>query len=122
MNTKTLIAVVAALAALSSSPAVLAQEATPDTWISAAASTKSRADVTAEFLAARQNGGLRYARAGYIESSAAGAQRDRDTVRAEAMAALRSGEIARINAEVPALNSPARLVPTERTLVAGQNR
>jgi hypothetical protein len=120
MNTKTLIAVATALAALSSSPAVLAQEATPDTWISAAASTKSRADVTAEFLAARQNGGLRYARAGYIESSAASAQRD--AVRAEATAALRSGEIARLNAEVPALNSPARLAPTERTLVAGQNR
>jgi hypothetical protein len=120
MNTKTLIAVAFALTAVVSSPAVLAQEATPDTWISAAASTKSRAEVTAEFLAARQNGGLRYARAGYIESSAAGAQRD--AVRAEAIAALRSGEIARLNAEVPALNSPARLAPTERTLVAGQKR
>jgi outer membrane protein W len=120
MNTKSLIAFSFAVAAVASSPAVMAQEATPDTWISAAASTKTRADVTAEFLAARQNGGLRYARAGYIESSASTLQRD--AVRAEAVAALRSGEIARINAEVPALNSPARLVPTERTLVAGQNR
>jgi Domain of unknown function (DUF4148) len=120
MNTKTLIAFATAFTALTSAQAVLAQEATPDTWISAAASTKSRAEVTAEFLAARQNGGLRYARAGYIESSAASAQRD--AVRAEAVAALRSGEIARLNAEAPALNSPARLVPVERTLVAGPGR
>lgn len=120
MNTKSLIAFAAAFAALASSQAVLAQEATPDTWISAASSTKTRAEVTAEFLVARQNGGLRFARAGYMEPSAGGAQRE--AVRAETIAALRSGEIARMNAEVPALNSPARLVPTQRTLVAGQNR
>jgi hypothetical protein len=120
MNTKSLIAVAFALATVASSPAVMAQEATPDTWISAAVSTKTRADVTAEFLAARQNGGLRYARAGYIESSAGTAQRD--AVRAEAMAALRNGEIAEINAEVPGTNRAVRHAPVQRTLVAGQGR
>jgi hypothetical protein len=119
MNTKFLIAFVTASAALVSSSAVVAQEATPDTWISAAASTKTRADVNAEFLAARQNGGLRYARAGYIESSAAGGL-SRDEVRAQTVAALRSGEIAKINAE--ALTFERKAPAAERTLLAGQTR
>jgi Domain of unknown function (DUF4148) len=38
------------------SGAAFAQEATPDTWISSAQSTKSRAEVRAEFLQARAEG------------------------------------------------------------------
>ena len=45
-----------AAASLLSAGAAFAQEATPDTWLSAAQTTKSRADVSAELFAARKTG------------------------------------------------------------------
>lgn len=55
MNAKHLIAAAVAAVGLSSA---FAQEATPDTWINAATSTKTRAQVVQETQVARANGEL----------------------------------------------------------------
>ena len=98
MNTRQRLASVAiAAVAAFSGTAAFAQEATSDAWMNAA-STKSRADVTAELQQARADGSIRFSRAGFIEALQSG--KSRDAVKAETMAARRSGELEHINAEV----------------------
>ena len=91
---------VAAIAASSllSAGAVFAQEATPDTWLQTAQSSKSRADVTAELIAARKSGLTKSWSAGYMEPVRSNALRAE--VRAQTLQAIRSGEFKAINAEV----------------------
>ena len=63
-----------AAASLLSAGAAFAQEATPDTWLQVQ-STKSRADVSAELVAARQSGLTKAWSAGYMEPLRASALR-----------------------------------------------
>ncbi len=84
--------------ALLSSGAAFAQEATPDTWLQTAHSSKSRADVSAELVAARQSGLTKSWSAGYMEPLRSHALRAE--VRAQTVQAIRSGELKAINAEV----------------------
>lgn len=92
----------AALAlSLAAAAPVMAQEATPDTWISAAQSTKTRAQVVAELATARANGTIKSWSAGYMDKTPSTAQRE--AVRTVARQALASGEIAAINAEAQGL-------------------
>jgi hypothetical protein len=96
MNTQTLLATVTfALAALSAG-AASAQEATPD--VAASTGALSRASVLADATRSVHAGDQHEAR--QIElNSAPSKLRSRDAVRAETVAALRSGEITRLNAE-----------------------
>jgi hypothetical protein len=105
MNAKSLIAAATAAVALMGAASAFAQEATPDTWINEAASTKSRADVNAELRQARRDGTSKFGSAGYMERSDAG--RTRLQVQAEVIAARRSGELAEINAEAHAFGTPS---------------
>jgi len=91
---------VAAIAASSllSAGAAFAQEATPDTWLHIAQSSKSRADVSAELIAARKSGLTKSWSAGYMEPVRSHALRAE--VRAQTVQAIRSGELKAINAEV----------------------
>jgi 6-phosphofructokinase len=118
MNTKLSIAIVAAVAGLFVQNVAVAQEATTDTWISEAKATKTRAQVQAELAQARADGTVRFTSAGYMERSAPIA--NRDTVRAQTAAALRSGEIAALNAEVPATQPGLVNVPSTRTAQQGR--
>lgn len=95
MIRKTLIAT-AAFALLGATSA-FAQEATPDTW-QQVQSTKSRADVHAALVQARQDGSIKFGSDGYIEPLQS--TRSRAEVRAEAVQARASGEL-------EAINSPA---------------
>lgn len=113
MNAKSLITAATAAIALLGAASVFAQEATPDTWIHEAASTKSRAQVSAELQQARKDGTIKFGSAGYMERNDAG--RTRLQVQAEVIAARRSGELAEINAEAHAFG-PVRA----NTAVAGQ--
>lgn len=98
MNTRQRLAsaAIAAVAAFAGT-AAFAQEATSDAWMNAA-STKTRAEVHAELQQARADGSIRFSRAGYIETLQS--TKSRDAVKAETLAARRSGELAHINAEV----------------------
>ena len=93
-----------AAASLLSAGAAFAQEATSDAWMQAA-STKSRADVSAELVAARQSGLTKSWSAGYMEPVRSHALRA--TVRASTLQAMQSGELAAINAEVYSFTPPA---------------
>ncbi len=95
-TTRQLIA--AAAIALLGTGAAFAQEATPDTWLQSAQSTKSRADVSAELTAARQSGLTKAWSAGYMEPVRNSALRAE--VRARTLQAIQSGEVNAINAEV----------------------
>ena len=98
-TTRQLLTVAAiATASLLSAGTVFAQEATPDTWLQAAQSTKSRAEVSAELAAARQSGLTKAWSAGYMEPVRSHALRAE--VRAQTLRAIESGELAAINAEV----------------------
>lgn len=104
-TTRSIAAVAAiAAAALLSAGSVMAQEATPDTWLAQSQATKTRAEVAAELKTARANGTIRAWSAGYIEPNRS--QEARATVKAETVRALRTGEVAAINAEAPALRAP----------------
>ena len=97
-HTRQLLAVAAiAAASLLSAGAAFAQEATPDTWLQVQ-STKSRADVQAELVAARQSGLTKAWSAGYMEPVRSSALRA--TVKASTLQAIASGELKAINAEV----------------------
>ena len=97
-HTRQLITIAAiAAASLLSAGAAFAQEATSDAWMQTA-STKSRADVSAELVAARQAGLTKAWSAGYMEPVRSHALRA--TVRATTLQAVQSGELAAINAEV----------------------
>ena len=98
-TTRQLLTVAAiATASLLSAGTVFAQEATPDTWLQAAKSTKSRAEVSAELAAARKSGLTKAWSAGYMEPVRS--QALRAEVRAQTLRAIESGELAAINAEV----------------------
>jgi Domain of unknown function (DUF4148) len=56
MKVRTSLFAASALVMLAAAPAVFAQEATPDTWISASQSTLTRAEVRAQAIAARDAG------------------------------------------------------------------
>lgn len=86
-----------AAASLLSAGAAFAQEATSDAWMQTAG-TKTRADVSAELVAARQSGLTKAWSAGYMEPVRSHALRA--TVRANTLQAVQSGELAAINAEV----------------------
>jgi hypothetical protein len=94
--TQSLIAAIALTAAAAGS--AFAQEATPDNWLQTVQSSKSRADVSAELLAARQSGLTKAWSAGYIEPLRSTALRAE--VRARTLMAIQSGEAQAINAEV----------------------
>ena len=86
-----------AAASLFSAGAAFAQEATSDAWMQTAG-TKSRADVSAELVAARQSGLTKAWSAGYMEPLRSHALRA--TVQASTLQAVQSGELAAINAAV----------------------
>jgi hypothetical protein len=116
MNARTLIAL-ATFAIAASAGTAFAQEATPDSW-GEVASTKSRAQVLAELKQARADGSIKAGGAGYLNPIVS--QKSRDTVRAEAVAAARSGELARIDAEAYAFDG--RRAPEATTRVAQSGR
>ena len=88
----------AAAIALLSSGAAFAQEATPDTWLQTAVSSKTRAEVQAELVSARASGLTKAWSAGYIEPQRS--QLARANVKAATLRAIHSGEVDAINAEV----------------------
>ncbi|MDH4391447.1 MAG: DUF4148 domain-containing protein [Aquabacterium sp.] len=89
---------------LLSTGAAFAQEATSDAW-QTIHSTQTRADVSADLLAARQSGLSKSWSAGYMEPLRASALRA--TVRASTLQAMQSGELAAINAPVYSFAPPA---------------
>jgi Domain of unknown function (DUF4148) len=93
---RNLITAIALTAAAAGS--ALAQEATADSWLQAAQSTKSRADVGAELSAARQSGLTKAWAEGYIEPVRSPALRAE--VQARTLQAIQSGELKAINSEV----------------------
>ena len=96
---KSLITVAAiAAAAVLSTGSVLAQEATPDTWMNAGISGKSRAEVSTELAAARKSGLTKSWSAGYIEPVQSRLMRAQ--VKSSTQQAIVSGEVKAINAEV----------------------
>lgn len=98
-TTRQLLTVAAiAAASLLSAGAAFAQEATPDTWLATAQSTKSRADVSADLFAARKSGLTKSWSAGYMEPVRTHALRAE--VKASTLQAIRTGELKAINAEV----------------------
>ncbi len=118
------------LAALmfAASSAVFAQEAVVEpspAWtlgnpfVSAKAPGKTREQVRAELEQARKDGSIKAWSAGYIESLPAGAASRADK-RAEAAAALRTGEVARINAE--AVDFQGVRAPAHQPVYAGNAR
>ena len=99
MLNKSLFTVIAISAAsLLAAGTAFAQEATPDTWMQASVSSKTRADVQAELVAARASGLINAWSAGYIEPVRS--QLVRAEVRAATLRAVASGEVKAINAEV----------------------
>ena len=112
---KALITVVTmAATALLSAGTVFAQEATPDTWMNAGLSGKTRAEVSTELAAARKSGLTKSWSAGYIEPVQSHLLRAQ--VKASTQQAIASGEVKAINAEVysftPAM--PQKLAQTTK--------
>jgi hypothetical protein len=101
MNRKSLFAAVA-FAVIGS--AAFAQEATPDTWMQVP-TVKSFDQVRTELYQARADGSIKRLSLGYLDKI--DSVRSRDEVRAEAIAALRSGEMHEINSEAYAFSAPA---------------
>jgi Skp family chaperone for outer membrane proteins len=102
MNAKTLLIATTALALLGAGSAAFAQEASSTAWQYAPVNGQ-RADVVAAYQHARKNGGMAFAKAGYIEPAAS--LRNRAAVKAETEVARDTGELAAINAEVYAFNA-----------------
>ncbi|OGB04279.1 MAG: hypothetical protein A3E25_21260 [Burkholderiales bacterium RIFCSPHIGHO2_12_FULL_69_20] len=103
--TQSLIAAIALTAAAAGS--ALAQEATPDTWLQAVQSGKTRAAVSAELATARQTGLTKAWSAGYMEPVRSHATRA--AIKAQTAQAIQSGELKAINAEVDGYTAPASL-------------
>jgi hypothetical protein len=97
-NKSVLTIVAIAATALLSAGSVFAQEATPDTWMNAGLSGKSRAEVSTELAAARKSGLTRSWSAGYIEPVQSRLLRAQ--VKSTTQQAIHSGEVKAINAEV----------------------
>lgn len=95
---------IAALSILLNGP-VLAQEATPDTWISATSSA-SRAQIARELAQAERDGTIHAVSIGYdfVKHSHTGTL-TRAEVRAQLDAARASGELASIDSLVPAMSA-----------------
>lgn len=109
MNRKSLVTTTLAFALLGSG-AAFAQEATPDAWMQAAMSS-SRTQVQAELQQARKDGTIRATSAGYMPPFKPVASRA--AVHTETMAAMRSGELERIDAEAQAFVAPrSQAAPT----------
>jgi hypothetical protein len=87
-----------ATASLLSAGSSFAQEATPDTWLQPAVSTKRQAQVAADLATARQTGLTEAWSDGYIESQRGNLLRAE--VKARTAQALASGEADAINARV----------------------
>ena len=105
--------IAASAIALLSAGTAFAQEATPDTWLQSVHSTRSRADVSAELVAARQSGLTKAWSAGYIEPVRTHALRAE--VKAQTALAIQSGEIKAINAEVGGYMPPAAVRLSQAT-------
>lgn len=95
MNTRTLIAL-ATFALAAGTGSAFAQEAGSDAWMNAQ-SGKTRAEVMAELKQARADGSIRAASAGYLNPLVSSTTRE--DVRSQTLAAARSGELARVDAE-----------------------
>ena len=93
---QSLIAAIALTAAAAGS--AIAQDATPDNWLQSVQITKSRADVSAELMAARKAGLTKAWSAGYMEPVRNPALRAE--VQARTLQAIQSGELKAINSEV----------------------
>lgn len=115
MNARTLIAL-ATFAVAASAGNAFAQEATPDGW-SDVVSTKTRAQVMAELKQARADGSIKAGGAGYLNPIVS--QKSRADVRGEVLAAARSGELARIDAEAYAFDG--RIAPAPAATRVAQN-
>lgn len=102
MNTTLRLIAAFTLSAAAAAP-VLAQEATPDTWMKVQA-TKTRAQVQAELAAARADGSINAWAPGYMERVAS--TQSREAVRAVTRAAIASGEVAAINSEAHDVDLP----------------
>jgi len=97
MKTYTIISALSLAAAYTFSGTAHAQEATYD-YPQAAASAKSRAAVMAEVVQARADGTLQVSEAGWPQVAFV-PQKSRAEVRAETLAAIRSGELRELNSE-----------------------
>jgi hypothetical protein len=115
MNRTSILSLATLSIALIGSGAAFAQEATSDAWTQAAGN-KSRVQVNTELQQARSNGSILAGERAYIEPARSVASRA--TVQAEAVAALRSGEVEVINAQAYAFAPTAVVAPT--TLLAGK--
>ena len=99
MLNKSLFTVLAISAAsLLAAGTAFAQEATPETWMQASISTKTRADVQADLVAARASGLTKAWSAGYMEPVRS--HLVRADVKSATLRAVNSGEVKAINAEV----------------------
>jgi hypothetical protein len=114
MNTKSFVTTTSFALALLGSGVAFAQEATSDAWTQAAGN-KSRVQVVAELQQARANGSILAGERGYIEPARSVASRA--AVHAQAVAALRSGEVDVINAQAYAF-APSAV--GARTMLAGK--
>lgn len=114
MNQRQKYAIVFGIVALAAG-AANAQEAEPDTWLLAAKSTLTRAEVQAELARSRASGEYAQINAEAVAFVPATTMRTRAEVVAELMAAKASGEYHAINAEV----APFPALPTRVTFYAG---
>lgn len=114
MNTRTLLAL-ATVAFAAASGSAFAQEAGSDAWMNAA-STKTRAEVSAELAAARADGSIKAVSAGYVNPIVA--QKTRAQVRQDVLAAARSGELERLHAEAYAFNGAHSVAAATRVAQA----
>jgi len=107
--TRTLLATATlAAASLLSAGAAFAQEATPDTWMQASATSLSRAAVQADAVAARNSNFAQAWTQGYIAPVMS--TTPRAEVRAQTLQAIQRGEVKAINAEAFSLLPGAALV------------
>ena len=100
-------------AALLSTGSVFAQEATPDTWMNAGLSGKTRAEVSTELAAARKSGLTKSGSTGYIEPVQSRLMRAQ--VKTSTQQAIVSGEVKAINAEVYSFTRVAAQSLTQAT-------
>jgi hypothetical protein len=120
LTSLTALTAIGALAATLAMPAA-AQEASPDTWIAAAAQTKTRVQVQVELDAARASGLLDAWQPGYIQPLQS--VLTREAVRTATRQSIASGELAAFNAEahgspaVAALAAPSLRIAAARASV-----
>jgi hypothetical protein len=107
MNTKFVAIAAFATLAFGATTAALAQEATFEP-VPAVTSSVTRPQVQADLAKARADGSIAYSRAGYLEPLRV--SKAREAVQAETRAAIRSGEVEAINAEVYGHSVPRALV------------